>query len=588
METYDFVIIGGGIAGVTCCEQLIQIYNDKCSRKSIALISAHPLLKGVSRLQKVSQCLMDIEVAEYSSQQFQDRCATKHKKQYITLSIFIGTVTNIDHSDHIITFNVISEDIQQPQFQSVHFIQCLIASGGSPRTFKLSPSKRNQSKTGNSSNSSHSMIHVLRDSETVHHFSETMSNSKCRTVMVVGNGGISMEIVYALLRHDRGDDVDPLHIIWVIKHHHIGNTFLDEASSAFLIPRLFPKEDPLRNKKRMEQFKVFEDIESANGLNPINSSKDLKESNGSKKSESSNQQIHRKLGGAVGPRWTQNISRFAEQRPLWMDHTEIAEDEDSNGSNDESADNEQKETVNESVSESDSNQNEFPNELTLKMDCDVSAINKVDGHQLEVCLTNGEKVVVDHLLCAMGVTPNSTFCDDSVFQKTRTGEIVVNEYLETNIKGIFAAGDVCHVDVEDDDESWFQMKLWSQSQNMGWIAAHSMSCESVEEKEDDIELQFNFELFGHITRFFGRKCVFLGTYNVKRDLEKGIDIMMRVKPNEEFIKVVVRKGRVIGAVLIGDTDLEETMENLILNKTDISCYGDEFLKYDVDLEAMFD
>ena len=32
---FDFVIIGGGIAGVTCCEQLIGIYNDKKIHKSI-------------------------------------------------------------------------------------------------------------------------------------------------------------------------------------------------------------------------------------------------------------------------------------------------------------------------------------------------------------------------------------------------------------------------------------------------------------------------------------------------------------------------------------------------------------------------
>ena len=47
-------------------------------------------------------------------------------------------------------------------------------------------------------------------------------------------------------------------------------------------------------------------------------------------------------------------------------------------------------------------------------------------------------------------------------------------------------------------------------------------------------------------------------------------------------------GRLRGALLIGPTDLEETFENLILNGTDVSPYGDALLDPDVDLEDYFD
>lgn len=62
----------------------------------------------------------------------------------------------------------------------------------------------------------------------------------------------------------------------------------------------------------------------------------------------------------------------------------------------------------------------------------------------------------------------------------------------------------------------------------------------------------------------------------------------RITPGVEFVKVVVHEGRVVGAVLIGDTDLEETFENLILNGTDVSRFGDALLDADVDLEDYFD
>lgn len=44
----------------------------------------------------------------------------------------------------------------------------------------------------------------------------------------------------------------------------------------------------------------------------------------------------------------------------------------------------------------------------------------------------------------------------------------------------------------------------------------------------------------------------------------------------------------VGAVLIGETDLEETFENLILNQMDLTLYGEELLNPDIDIEDYFD
>ena len=56
----------------------------------------------------------------------------------------------------------------------------------------------------------------------------------------------------------------------------------------------------------------------------------------------------------------------------------------------------------------------------------------------------------------------------------------------------------------------------------------------------------------------------------------------------EFIKVVIREGKVQGVLLIGETDLEETFENLILSQMDVSHLGDDLLSPDVDIEDYFD
>ena len=50
--------------------------------------------------------------------------------------------------------------------------------------------------------------------------------------------------------------------------------------------------------------------------------------------------------------------------------------------------------------------------------------------------------------------------------------------------------------------------------------------------------------------------------------------------------MVEREGRVVGAVLIGKTDLEGTFEDLILNQTDVSQI--DLLDPAIDLEDFFD
>lgn len=43
-----------------------------------------------------------------------------------------------------------------------------------------------------------------------------------------------------------------------------------------------------------------------------------------------------------------------------------------------------------------------------------------------------------------------------------------------------------------------------------------------------------------------------------------------------------------GAVLIGETELEETFENLILDGLDLSRYGGDFMDPEIDLQEVFD
>lgn len=55
-----------------------------------------------------------------------------------------------------------------------------------------------------------------------------------------------------------------------------------------------------------------------------------------------------------------------------------------------------------------------------------------------------------------------------------------------------------------------------------------------------------------------------------------------------FVRVLLLRGRMQGAVLIGETDLEETFENLILDGLDLSQFGPSLLDPDIELDHVFD
>jgi small subunit ribosomal protein S18b len=79
----------------------------------------------------------------------------------------------------------------------------------------------------------------------------------------------------------------------------------------------------------------------------------------------------------------------------------------------------------------------------------------------------------------------------------------------------------------------------------------------------------------------------LGDFSGEK-LEKPFEANYRITEGKEYVKVLTKDHRVQGAVLIGETDLEETIENLILNQTCISQIEENLLDPNIDLEDFFD
>jgi hypothetical protein len=185
---------------------------------------------------------------------------------------------------------------------------------------------------------------------------------------------------------------------------------------------------------------------------------------------------------------------------------------------------------------------------------------------------------------------------------------------------------------EEGGENWHQMRLWSQARVMGIYAAQCIFAHASLPPASSLSRAHNesfhggnaaMRVFAHVTRFFGFKVVLLGRFRAQgfsKDVQAevgnacadglraavdagadeallsshscssqpGLEVWARLTPSLSYVKAVVFRGRVIGAILVGDTDLEEVFENLILNGIDVGAHGVGLLDPHMDLEGYFD
>lgn len=232
-------------------------------------------------------------------------------------------------------------------------------------------------------------------------------------------------------------------------------------------------------------------------------------------------------------------------------------------------------------------------QLHIERLCEVTKIsrNQASG-RIDVTLSNGKLVSVDTVISAIGVdpSPNISWIPGSIL-RAPDGGIQVSTDMRTSFPHVYAAGDACTV-LKETNSCWFQMRLWSQARFMGLRAAHSML-----NIEDQMASDLPFDLFIHVTHFLGKRVVLLGCFNgqnleqVNEDDSDSIRLYSRIlgdPPGRNFVRVLLKNGKIKGAICIGETGLEETLENLIMDGIDVSSFGPDLLDPDCGLDDIFD
>ncbi|XP_055681260.1 pyridine nucleotide-disulfide oxidoreductase domain-containing protein 1 [Lutzomyia longipalpis] len=457
-----FVVVGGGIAGVSCAETIAFLYPEE----KIILITESRLIKSVTQLVPLGKALTRFEVEEKSAE---------------TIGKCVQVVT-----DRLAAVKSQEKLVVTENGHEISYKYLCLCTGARPNLIE-----------------EHPHIIGIRDTESVQEFQRRIKDSK--KIVLVGNGGIASEIAY---------EVKGVAIDWVVKDSHISSTFLDPGAAEYFKKNLQEKCNVTADKATVKRLQYGETQGNS--------------------------------GAALGPDWHRMLDVSGSGRNL-------------------------------------------PDSVNIHYGCEVKSVRvdkkNANSREISVELTNGQTLECDFVVSATGVNPRIDYTVDSPLERAIDGGISVNELMRTSLVDVYAAGDCCTATWKP-AENWFQMRLWTQARQMGMMAGKSIAMTHMRQ-EDEIVQDFCFEFFGHVTKLFGQQVVLLGRYN-GQGLGTSYEALVRITPNSEYIKLILVNGKLQGAILIGETGLEETFENLLLNQLDLTPFGNDLLDPNIDIEDYFD
>ncbi|KAG2468875.1 PYRD1 protein, partial [Polypterus senegalus] len=219
------------------------------------LVTVAQLEEGKPECWMVSKTLEEFDIEEQS--------ASALRESYPNILVIESTVTELNTAQHRVTAENGKEYV---------YGQLCICAGARPKLIE----QNNPYVLG------------IRDTDTAKAFQKRLSDA--RRVIVVGNGGIALELVY---------EIEGCEVIWAIKDKDIGNTFFDPGAAQFLLPSLMgEKPDVLLQCKRTK----------------------FTTEGGDQQKDSST--TNRTLGSALGPDWHEGMKLKGTRQVVHKVHIE--------------------------------------------------------------------------------------------------------------------------------------------------------------------------------------------------------------------------------------------------------------------------
>lgn len=184
----------------------------------------------------------------------------------------------------------------------------------------------------------------------------------------------------------------------------------------------------------------------------------------------------------------------------------------------------------------------------------IIGTDRVEG----VILDNGKELKCEVIVVGKGVSPNIELLRDFGI-KTREG-VLTNEYLETNVKDIFAAGDCAETYDLTLEENAINA-LWTTASRQGRIAGFNMTGE---------RRIYEGSIAENAVEFFGLPVISLGLHRIPRKNFQVYEEIIRNHPEKpNYKKIILQDNKLVGVVNVGTFKNAGVYLSLIIEKIDI-------------------
>ena len=195
---------------------------------------------------------------------------------------------------------------------------------------------------------------------------------------------------------------------------------------------------------------------------------------------------------------------------------------------------------------------------------------RIEGEGSEingVTLKSGDFIPCDTVIVAIGVRPAAGFLKGSKVEVNRG--IVVDDRMETNVPGVFAAGDVAEArDFFSGQKN--PMPIWPDAYIQGDIAGVVMA---------GGDKSYSGGVAMNSLELFKVPTISMGISNPV-DLKEFEILTYQDPENSQYRKIVIKGNLLVGAVLVGNVERAGIFAGLIREKMDITPFRESLLAPD--------
>lgn len=186
--------------------------------------------------------------------------------------------------------------------------------------------------------------------------------------------------------------------------------------------------------------------------------------------------------------------------------------------------------------------------------------------QVKRVITQSGEIECDMVIIAVGIKPAVELAEKAGIEIGSLGGIKVNSEMMTSVSDIYAAGDVVESYDMTRDSSWINA-IWPCAVEQGRIAGLNMAGKKVL-----YEGSFRRNSIGN---FIGIPAVSMGLTRAETcSTCEGGEVFQEIKKRtkETYKKLILKNGRLVGVILVGQTQKAGLYQILLKKKIDVTDY----------------